>query len=50
MGSNPTLSAIFGTIINTILRTKADIKGMVAGDRKVRFTHFRQGELWYVTA
>jgi hypothetical protein len=26
-----------------------DIKEMVKGDKKVRFTHFRRNELWYVT-
>lgn len=25
------------------------IKEMVTNDRKVRFTHFKSGELWYVT-
>lgn len=25
------------------------IKEMVANDRKVRFTHYKSGELWYVT-
>ncbi|KWU17869.1 hypothetical protein [Burkholderia cenocepacia] len=25
------------------------IKEMVANDRKVRFTHYKEGELWYVT-
>lgn len=26
-----------------------NIKEMVKGDKKVRFTHFRRNELWYVT-
>jgi hypothetical protein len=25
------------------------LKEMVANDRKVRFTHYKSGELWYVT-
>lgn len=25
------------------------LKEMVADDRKVRFTHYKNGELWYVT-
>lgn len=25
------------------------VREMVANDRKVRFTHFKAGELWYVT-
>ena len=26
-----------------------DIKEMVKGDKTARFTHFRRGQLWYVT-